>query len=1180
MDKALRPERFDTDPDSSDARKQWNHWYFTFQNYLTSLKTPDDEKFQVLANLVSLDVFEYIADCKQYKDAIDALISLYVKPKNIIYARHLLSTCKQEVGQNLDQFMQKLKRLAKDCGFKTVNASDYHDETIRDAFIRGMLSNNVRQRLLEEDDIDLAKAFTQARALETAESQSLSYTHPHVPYNESCALHSPVSIDSLDSGKPDSNLAATIPKCFFCGYNKHPRSKCPAREALCRNCNKVGHFQRVCKSNQSDKRVVSCTKLQLSTVCTAAFPTSLSKAVVQITVNGISLNALIDTGSSDSYICSDIAYKHCWHIYPSNVAISMASTTYTSVTQGHCLVTVDYRGNRYSSVKLSLLPNLCSDVLLGHDFLKQHQHILISFGGSKPPFSLCSLTAAYVEPPTLFGNLSPLCKPIATKSRRLSSPDQKFVESEVRRLLAERIIEPSCSSWRAQVLMTSNVNHKKRMVVDYSQTVNRSTYLDAYPLPRIDELVEKISQYEVYTTLDLQSAYHEVPIREDEKLYTAFEACGNLYQFCRIPFGVTNGVACFQRLINNIITKANLKDTFAYVDNVTICGQNMSEHNINYGKFLNAAKEYGLTFNEDKTTIAAHTITLLGFQISHGVIKPDPERFRALRELPPPPDLKSQQRTVGMFAYYSNWISHFSDKIHNLIHNKIFPLPDRVKQTFEDLKRELENAAVVTVNYQIPLVVETDVSDTAVAATLNQDGRPVAFFSRTLNPSERNHSPVEKEAYAIVEALRKWRHYLLGVHFKLLTDQQSVSFMFDDKHKGKVKNDKILRWRIELSCFSYDVVYRPGKEDQAADALSRGYCASMNPCDLKQLHESLCHPGVTRMLHFVRSKKLPSSTGDVKASIARCSTCAERKPRFYTPPRANHIEATQPFERLSVDFRGPLPSTSCNKYLLTVIDEFSRFPFAFACSDISSSTVINCFCQLFSIFGLPAFVHTDRGAAFMSSELTNFLHGKGVATSRTTPYNPAGNGQVERPNSTLWKAITLTLKSGNLRISYWESALLDALHSVRSLLCTSTNATPHERMFSFNRRSNSGTSLPKWLISGGPVLLKKQQRASKYDPVVEEVELLDCNPQYAHVRLPNGKEETVSVKHLAPREEPDDLETSEYLPDANDLIEATEVAHEMCSNDEAAEFLTPANYELLKQKQQRLHPYSLRSREA
>ncbi|KAA3671213.1 uncharacterized protein DEA37_0010068, partial [Paragonimus westermani] len=189
--------------------------------------------------------------------------------------------------------------------------------------------------------------------------------------------------------------------------------------------------RRVCKSNQCDKRVVSCTKLQLSTVCTAAFPTCLSKGVVQITVNRISLNALIDTGSSDSYICSDIAYKHCWHIYPSNLAISVAFTTYTSATQGHCLVTVDYRGNRCSSVKLSLLPNLCSDVLLGHDFLKQHQPILISFSGSKPPSSLCLLTTAYVEPRNTFGqSLFPLqtnCHKIS--KTKLTRPEIREVRS-------------------------------------------------------------------------------------------------------------------------------------------------------------------------------------------------------------------------------------------------------------------------------------------------------------------------------------------------------------------------------------------------------------------------------------------------------------------------------------------------------------------------------------------------------------------------------------------------------------------------------------------------------------------------------------------------------------------------------------------------------------------------------
>ena len=172
----------------------------------------------------------------------------------------------------------------------------------------------------------------------------------------------------------------------------------------------------------------------------------------------------------------------------------------------------------------------------------------------------------------------------------MSPSDKKFVEVEIRKLLNEEIIEPSSSPWRAQVLVTTSPNHKRRMVVDYSQTINRFTFLDAYPLPRIDSLIEKISQYEIYSTLDLKSAYHQIPIRENEKHFTAFEACGNLYQFRRIPFGVTNGVASFQRIVDSIIKQADLKDTFAYLDNVTVCGRTRAEHDKNYNQFMKTIK--------------------------------------------------------------------------------------------------------------------------------------------------------------------------------------------------------------------------------------------------------------------------------------------------------------------------------------------------------------------------------------------------------------------------------------------------------------------------------------------------------------------------------------------------------------------------------------------------------------
>ena len=412
--------------------------------------------------------------------------------------------------------------------------------------------------------------------------------------------------------------------------------------------------------------------------------------------------------------------------------------------------------------------------------------------------------------------------------------------------------------------------------------------------------------------------------------------------------------------------------------------------------------------------------------------------------------------------------------------------------------------------------METDASDFAIGATLSQAGRPIAFFSRTLNKSEQRHSSIEKEAYAIVESLRYWRHYLIGRHFEVFTDQRSVAFMFNQQHQSKIKNKKILRWRLDLTCFKFDIIYRPGSRNAAADAFSRISASTVPQPDLKELHIALCHPGITRMYHWVRGKNLPYSLEDVKTIIKNCPTCNELKPRFFKNS-GTLIKATSPFERLNLDFKGPLPSSSRHRYLLTVVDEFSRFPFAFPCSDISATTVISCLQTLFTLFGMPAYIHSDRGASFMSQELKSYLTTNGIATSRTTAYNPAGNGQCERYNGIIWKSIELALRSKELPTQQWETVLQPALHSIRSLLCTATNATPHERMFSHIRRSHAGCSLPSWLTTPGPVLMKNHVRPNKYHPLVQEVELLEANPEYAHVRFPDGRESTVNIRHLAPR---------------------------------------------------------------
>ena len=174
---------------------------------------------------------------------------------------------------------------------------------------------------------------------------------------------------------------------------------------------------------------------------------------------------------------------------------------------------------------------------------------------------------------------------------------------------------------------------------------------------------------------------------------------------------------------------------------------------------------------------------------------------------------------------------------------------------------------------------------------------------------------------------------------------------------------------------------------------------SPHPLNLHDIHNRLGHPGVTRLSHFIRSKNLPFSVEDVKRICASCRVCAELKPQFFDKPTENLIKSMRLWERISIDFKGPMQSKK--PYVLFIVDEFSRFPFAFPCKNMKTETVIKCMSTLFCLFGQPLYVHSDRGASFLSKEFKRFLMERGIASSKSTPYHPTGNSQCERINQTV-----------------------------------------------------------------------------------------------------------------------------------------------------------------------------------
>ena len=329
-----------------------------------------------ISSYVNPRIFEYVEQCETYESAVATLKALYIKPTNEVFARHLLATRRQRNGESLDEFLQALKTLSKDCNFKDVTAAIYRDEAIRDSFITGLLSNSIRQRFFEKKTLDLSSMFSQARALDSAQNSSESYMSGGIPlptaatvaHTPSIAL--PSAIDTENTPEEGTSYAAAVvvarSKCFFCGNGKHARQRCPARDEGCRRCSKKGHFAKVCRSNPATPGrdgITSATFPTLAAVSSrtppvllkskdgitaATFPTLaavssrtppvLLKSSTMVTINGEEVRALVDSGSTESFIHPDLVKKLNTKSQASPTAISMAQSSLSAQTLGYCIV--------------------------------------------------------------------------------------------------------------------------------------------------------------------------------------------------------------------------------------------------------------------------------------------------------------------------------------------------------------------------------------------------------------------------------------------------------------------------------------------------------------------------------------------------------------------------------------------------------------------------------------------------------------------------------------------------------------------------------------------------------------------------------------------------------------------------------------------------------------------------
>ena len=413
--------------------------------------------------------------------------------------------------------------------------------------------------------------------------------------------------------------------------------------------------------------------------------------------------------------------------------------------------------------------------------------------------------------------------PTRVPPRRIPAHYVEEVEQQIEEMLAQGIIEESSSPWMAPAVFVRKKTGELRLCVDYRE-LNKKTMKDAYPLPLPDEVQDRLAGAKIFTTLDLQCGYWQMPINPSDREKTAF--CPGpgmgLFQFCRMPFGLAGAPSSFQRLMNQIFR--GLPFVTTYIDDVLIHSANEKEHVDHLRQVFQRLRDAGLTLRGRKCHIAMRQVRYLGHVFSASGMSPDQEKVQAVREWPIPTNATEVRQFLGLASYYRRYIHQFANiaKSLNTLTQKMTPFiwSSECEVSFNTLKQKLTQAPILTYpsfhRNASPFVLETDASAVGLGAVLEQDSHVIAYASRSLNIAEQHYSVIQKECLAIVFALKQFRHYLLGRPFKLVTDHAPLQWLSAQKIEGM-----LCRWALAMQEYSFYIEYRRGSLNSNADALSR-----------------------------------------------------------------------------------------------------------------------------------------------------------------------------------------------------------------------------------------------------------------------------------------------------------------------------------------------------------------------
>lgn len=1150
----------------------------------------EDKKIQAatLLNLIGPNVYQTLRDLtspnlpkeKTYDELVRILKNQYGMRVNVHKERQLFFDLKQQESETINDWNVKIRKTATNCKFGTRLGN-----MLKDKFIYGMRSGRIKDKLSEEDEDqkelkDLVEIALRIEVLMNNRAEELNLitrksnqkiqnghkTHERKSAGQSQGGYKSGSYASARNGfgrsheDNEDNQQYQHPswrhqekkKCFVCG-KVHVNKVCKYKSYKCRRCNKMGHLEAVCRqkwvkrsnykidvNDESNEQNIEVNMFNVRTKDINVNPFSL-----RIKLSDKWHEIAVDTGAAIS-----VLNKNFYDSNLKNYKIQKDQLELKGFT-GHTIRPIGFiEVNTTCNNKVNLIRYYIVETnspnLLGRNFLKLFNVQLNVFNVSKVDLDYKDIVNKFPEVFTnklgtykfakVSLNLKENAKPIYFKAHPVPLSYKALIEKELDRLVEEKVIEPiTASEWGTPIVSVIKSDNSLRICGNYKLTINKWLENVRYPLPRIEEIIEKLNGGIIFTKLDLNKAYTQFLLDEEAQKITTWSTHKGMFRMLRMPYGAAPSSAIFQKHLEQLLQ--GMPHTINYLDDIIITGTSLQNHKENVTRVLEKLREAGLTVKQEKCEFYQTEIEYLGYIISKDGIKKTESKVKAILKAQVPTNVKQVRSFCGLVNYYNKFVPNIAQILHpiyNLLKKETtFSWNTKCQKAFEEIKQLIAKDIVLThYNNNKQLVLVTDAANEGIAAILYQKEnngveKPIACTSRTLLENEKAFATVDKEALAIIFGVRKFSQYLLGREFIIRTDHKPLLGLFkENKEIPQRHRDRLQRWAVYLSGFQYKLEYIKGKENFMADCLSRlpvktntitdeyDYDNYLNfaevqegwPIDndkvkketlkdeeltkvkqciqenwrnevskelkkyrnrkeelyienecvmwgyrvvipltlrkkmLEELHSG--HLGITKTKTLARSYLWwPNMELDIEKKIKACLPCMKVLP----DPKKQMTqwpEAEQPWERVHIDFLGPI----YNSMFLIVIDSYSKWIEVFKMNKCTSNETVERLRETFARFGLPKTIISDNGRQLTSVIMEEFLMKNGIKHVTTPTYHPQSNGQAENAVKTFKNKLKAAMEDEKNKNESIETVTQRFLLNYRNSVHSTTQKTPAEML--------------------------------------------------------------------------------------------------------------------------------------